>query len=233
MAHRGICSRRQAEELIQKGWVMVKGHPVAIGEKFAPDVAIDLNPQARKWLQSKITIILNKPLGYVSNLPEKEHKEAKELITVENFFASGGHPSKTNHPPLVGLSCAGRLDINSTGLLVMTQDGTIAKKIISPDSRVEKEYLVRIQGIVTEEKLKQLRYGLTLDGRKLKPAKVQKINKDQLQFILIEGRKRQIRRMCELVELEVLALKRVRIGGLKLGHLPKGKWRYLLPDERI
>jgi 23S rRNA pseudouridine2604 synthase len=134
---------------------------------------------------------------------------------------------------LRGLAPAGRLDIDSTGLLVLTQDGRIARQLIGDDSEIEKEYLVRVRGQPIENGLALLNHGLSLDGRGLRPARVSWLNDDQLRFVLREGRKRQIRRMCELVGLEVTGLKRVRIGRVKLGDLPMGKWRLLRADERF
>jgi len=116
-------------------------------------------------------------------------------------------------------------------LLILTQDGRVAKQLIGEDSPVEKEYLVRVTGKLVGNGLNMLNHGLSLDGQKLKPAKVSWLNDDQLRFILKEGKKRQIRRMCELVGLKVTGLKRVRIGKVKLGDLPVGQWRYLREDE--
>jgi len=126
---------------------------------------------------------------------------------------------------------AGRLDIDSTGLLVMTQDGRIAKQLIGEDSSMEKEYLVRVEGRLSSEGLKKLNHGLSLDGEALKPAQVWWQNANQLRFILTQGKKRQIRRMCDLVGLKAIGLKRIRIGRVLLGDLPIGKWRYLRSDE--
>ena len=129
------------------------------------------------------------------------------------------------------LAPAGRLDIDSQGLLVLTQDGRIAKQMVGENSRIEKEYLVRVEGALSPAKLALLNHGLSLDGQALKPAQVNWLNRDQLRFILNEGKKRQIRRMCELVGLKVTGLKRVRIGKVKLGNLPEGQWRYLEEGE--
>ncbi|MCP1572219.1 pseudouridine synthase [Herbaspirillum rubrisubalbicans] len=142
------------------------------------------------------------------------------------------------HPrQLKSLVPAGRLDIDSVGLLVLTQDGRIAKQLIGEDSAVDKEYLVRVQytrpGKLPEADLKRLNHGLIMDGKPLRPAKVVWQNEDQLRFTLREGKKRQIRRMCDMVGLKVIGLKRVRIGGVKLGELPTGQWRYLRPDEKF
>ena len=125
------------------------------------------------------------------------------------------------------------MDIDSQGLLVFTQDGRVAKQLIGENSEVEKEYLVRVIGKLAGNGLNMLSHGLSLDGQRLKPAKVTWQNEDQLRFILREGKKRQIRRMCELVGLKVTGLKRVRIGKIKLGDLPVGQWRYLREDENF
>jgi len=134
---------------------------------------------------------------------------------------------------LRGLATAGRLDIDSTGLLVLTQDGRIAKQLIGENSGMEKEYLVRVDGSLSAEGLARLNFGLALDGQALKRAEVSWLNKDQLRFVLREGKKRQIRRMCELVGLAVTGLKRVRIGKVMLSDLPDGQWRYLRSDEQF
>jgi 23S rRNA pseudouridine2604 synthase len=180
--------------------------------------------------QERVTILLHKPVGYVSGQPEPGYKPAVMLIKPEAFWQGSGGPAfNGNH--LKGLAPAGRLDIDSTGLLVLTQDGRIAKQLIGDDSDIEKEYLVRVEGQLSEQGMKLLNHGLELDGKKLRPARVNWQNEDQLRFILKEGRKRQIRRMCELVGLTVVGLKRVRIGRVVLGHLPLGQWRYLRDDE--
>ena len=124
------------------------------------------------------------------------------------------------------------MDIDSQGLLVFTQDGVIAKLLIGENSDVEKEYIVRVAGQLTAAQLKSLTDGsIVIEGRRLRPALVEWINEDQLRFVLKEGMKRQIRKMCETVGLRALGLKRVRIGKVMLGHLPEGKWRYLRKDE--
>lgn len=232
MAQRGICSRREADAFIEQGLVSVNGVVVdRLGVKVAPDVEITLAPQAIKKQKELITIVLNKPIGYVSAQPEPGYTPAIKLITVANQFGKGNKRLIPEH--LNGLAVAGRLDIDSQGLLLFTQDGRLAKKIIGEESRVEKEYIVRVQGNLPDDKLKLLRGGLALDGRPLKPAQVEWINRDQLRFVLREGRKRQIRRMCDLVGLKVVGLKRVRIGKIKLGDLPEGKWRFLEANENV
>jgi 23S rRNA pseudouridine2604 synthase len=115
---------------------------------------------------------------------------------------------------------------------LLSEDGVLAKAIIGPESQIDKEYVVTVKGKADRAKIQKLRHGLELDGRQLKPAKVTLDDVQVLRFVLTEGRNRQIRRMCELVELEVVDLVRVRIGTLKLGDLPEGKWRHITPDER-
>jgi len=178
-----------------------------------------------------MTVLLNKPIGYVSGQAEDGHQPAIVLIKPDTRWASDNSPQKFTALHLRGLAPAGRLDIDSQGLLILTQDGRVAKQLIGEDSPIEKEYLVRVTGKLVGNGLNMLNHGLSLDGQKLKPAKVTWLNDDQLRFILKEGKKRQIRRMCELVGLKVTGLKRVRIGKIKLGDLPVGQWRYLREDE--
>ena len=232
MAQRGVCSRREADVFIEQGMVSVNGVIVdQLGAKVAPDAEITLAPQAVKKQKELITIILNKPVGYVSAQPEPGYAPAIKLITVANQFGKGNKRLMPEH--LKGLAVAGRLDIDSQGLLLFTQDGRLAKKIIGEESRVEKEYIVRVRGLLSDDGLRLLRGGLALDDKPLKPAQVEWINRDQLRFVLREGRKRQIRRMCDLVGLKVVGLKRVRVGNIKLGDLPEGKWRFLKADESV
>ena len=231
MAERGICSRREADEFIERGWVFVDGKRVSeLGIRIDPDARIDLAPEAARTQRQRVTILLHKPVGYVSGQPEPGYTPAASLIGADNQFdretAQRFHGSH-----LMNLAPAGRLDIDSTGLLVLTQDGRIARRLIGEDSKVDKEYLVRVEGQLDAEGLALLNHGLELDGVRLRPAKVEWINDDQLRFELREGRKRQIRRMCELVGLNVLGLKRVRIGQIKLSDLPLGEWRFLREDE--
>jgi len=232
MAHRGMCSRREADRYIEKGLVFVDGERISeLGTKISPNAKIELSQEGLARQQTQVTVLLNKPVGYVSSQPEKNYKEAVELINAHTRWEGDRSPRKFNHGQLRGLVPAGRLDIDSTGLLVLTQDGRIAKKIIGETSDVPKEYLVRVTGLLTDNGLKLLNHGLSLDGKPLKPAKVSWQNDDQLRFILREGKKRQIRRMCELVGLKVVGLKRVRVGKVMLGNIPPGQWRYLGEKE--
>ena len=237
MTDRGIASRREADEWIAAGWVRVDGQMAVLGQRARPDAVIEVDPQAQRQQARQVTVLLHKPMGYVSGQAEDGHQPAALLVRPENRW-SGDRSHQRFHPgQLRGLAPAGRLDIDSTGLLVLTQDGRVAKLLIGDETRVEKEYLVRVAhrggGRLPDDQLERLRHGLALDGVPLRPARVSWQNEDQLRFVLREGRKRQIRRMCDLVGLDVLGLKRVRIGSIVLGPLPPGQWRYLDEHERF
>lgn len=242
MAELGLCSRREADDWIDKGWVLVDGQVAPMGLKVGPDARIEVDRRARGQQEQQVTILLNKPMGYVSGQAEDGHEPAAVLVQPRNHWQ--GDPSRMRFSPaqLRGLAPAGRLDIDSIGLLVLTQDGRVARQLIGENSAVDKEYLVRVHyGEVTGEvqkafpaaQLARLRHGLSLDGQPLKPAQVEWQNPEQLRFVLREGKKRQIRRMCEQVGLKVVGLKRIRIGQVVLGSLPVGQWRYLGPAERF
>lgn len=234
MSQRGICSRREADSYIERGWVFVDGERISqLGAKVSPLQEIKLHSAAQTQQAVQVTILLNKPVGYVSGQPEPGCRPAIGLIREESEYKYNGSPIRFSRQHLRGLAPAGRLDIDSCGLLVFTQDGRIARQLIGSDSEIEKEYLVRVEGPQSEHALRLLNHGLSLDGKMLKPADVAWQNKDQLRFVLREGKKRQIRRMCELVALRVIGLKRVRIGRVRLGNLPSGKWRYLRHGEEF
>jgi 23S rRNA pseudouridine2604 synthase len=245
MSEQGLASRREADEWIENGWVRVDGEVICeLGTRIFPDQVITIDPAARTQQAQRVTIIIHKPIGYVSGQAEDGYEPAAVLITPENRWSDDKLPIKLTRGHLKHLAPAGRLDIDSTGMLVLTQDGRIAKHLIGEDSGVEKEYLVRVQymdapdaenvsAVVPREAIEALRFGLELDGRQLKPAQVSWQNEQQLRFVLREGRKRQIRRMCELVGLKVVGLKRVRMGSITLGKLPLGQWRFMRPDERF
>ncbi|GGP27829.1 pseudouridine synthase [Silvimonas amylolytica] len=234
MAQLGLCSRREADDYIERGWVRVDGVVInVLGSRVKPDQQISLDKPAQQAQANRVTILLNKPVGFVSGQAERGYKPASTLVTLDNHW-DGDLSGVRFHPQhMRGLAPAGRLDIDSVGLLILTQDGRIAKTLIGEDSTVDKEYLVRVAGSLSNDGLRLLNHGLELDGEKLKPAIVTWQNKDQLRFILREGKKRQIRRMCELVGLRVVGLKRIRIGNVRLGQLPPGKWRYLASNEHF
>lgn len=232
MSQRGLSSRREADRLIEQGLVKVNGEIVnTLGVKFSQDVEIELTASGAAQQKERVTIMFNKPVGVVSGQAEDDYVPAVRLIKEGNQSSLDRSGVKLTPRHFNGLAPAGRLDIDSQGLLILTQDGVVAKTLIGEQTELEKEYLVRIKGRVTAEKIKKLCFGLQLDGKPLKRAKVCQLNPDQLQIILREGKKRQIRRMCEAVELVVTGLKRVRIGQLRLGKLKEGEWRFVGSDE--
>ena len=234
MSEQGLCSRREADSYIARGWVLVDGVRITeLGTRILPTQKITLDKSAEAKQGARVTILLNKPIGFVSSQAEKGYKPAVSLICAESRYRDDRSKHSYSPAHLMGLAPAGRLDIDSLGLLVLTQDGRIAKQLIGEDSEIEKEYLVRVEGKLPASGLKLLNHGLSLDEEALKPAVVSWQNEDQLCFVLKQGKKRQIRRMCELVGLKVVGLKRIRIGRVKLGDLPIGKWRYLGENEKF
>lgn len=230
MAQKGLCSRREADKLIEQSQVLVDGEIIdTLGTKVSPDAHIELTSQAKKFHEDKVTILLNKPCGYVSTQPEKGYKSAIELITSENQSPTDKTKLKPFH--LKKLAAAGRLDINSKGLLVFTQDGTIAKQLIGENSEMEKEYFVRVKQKITPKSIEVLTSKMTLDDKPLKTVKLTKVKDQSFHIILKEGKKRQIRRMCEKADLDVEELWRVRIGKVRLSRLEVGMWRFLRKDE--
>jgi len=226
LAQNGVCSRREAETLIAEGRVSIDGEVVEdAGRKIQPGQTLTL---ADAGGAGPLSVVLHKPMGIVSAQPEPGQVPAVRLLTREALVGES--------PVIPGrdtrLAPLGRLDMDSRGLLILSEDGVLAKAIIGPESDLEKEYLVRVTGKITPEKIKLLCHGLRMDGRELKPAKVSVVEGQQLRFILKEGRNRQIRRMCELVGMHVMDLVRIRIGPLNLGDLPEGRWRVLTPEER-
>ena len=263
LAELGLCSRREADEWIAHGWVYVNGAVAEMGVKVTPQDTVTVERAAQRQQDNRVTILLNKPMGYVSGQAEDGHTPAAALINPRTHWREDPSGLRFSPPHLRGLAPAGRLDIDSVGLLVLTQDGRVARQLIGEDSTLDKEYLVRVvyeggapvprhpdersaplqeiddrdpvstnvQAVFPREGLERLRHGLSLDGQPLKPAKVEWQNPEQLRFVLVEGKKRQIRRMCEQVGLKVVGLKRIRMGKIVLGSLPVGQWRYLAPNE--
>lgn len=229
LAQSGVCSRREAEGLIADGLVSIDGERVDDpGRKILPGQTLTLaDREGGEAATGGFTAVLNKPVGYVSGQPEPGYIPAVRLLTADNLEGQGAAPDpRASLPPL------GRLDLDSHGLLLLSDDGVLAKAVIGPESKLDKEYRVRVTGQITGPKLARLRHGLSLDGRALKPADVTVTASHEMRFVLTEGRNRQIRRMCELVGLHVVDLQRVRVGPLRLGDLPQGRWRVLTPAER-
>lgn len=263
LAELGLCSRREADDWIAHGWVYVNGKVAEMGVKVTPQDKVTVERAAQRQQANQVTIVLHKPMGYVSGQAEDGHTPAVALINPRTHWREDPSGLRFTPPHLRGLAPAGRLDIDSVGLLVLTQDGRVARQLIGEDSLIDKEYLVRVvyegpdvrrsgeraaplqemderdpvrtnvQAVFPPALLERLRHGLSLDGQPLKPAKVDWQNPEQLRFVLTEGKKRQIRRMCEQVGLKVVGLKRIRIGRVTLGNLPVGQWRYLGAHERF
>ena len=238
MSELGIASRREADEWIARGLVRVDGRVVAeLGARVLPGQHITLDAKARMQQAQRVTVLLHKPIGWVSGQAEDGYEPAVVLVKAQTQWREDASGIRFLPEHLRNLAPAGRLDIDSTGLLVLTQDGRIARQLIGEDSEIEKEYLVRVEPAadapLSDAGLALLKHGLELDGEALKPARVEWVNDDQLRFVLREGKKRQIRRMCEAVGLKVTGLKRVRIGTVMLGDLPVGQWRYLRLGEQF
>ncbi len=223
IADAGIASRRKAEELIQKGLVKVNGKTVTLGDKANPKKD-EIIVQGRKLNSSakskKYYVMLHKPRGYITTMSdERDRKCVAELI---KDFPTRLYP-------------VGRLDRESEGLLLMTNDGAFANEIIHPSHHVAKTYRVTVHPRISEEQLTALTKGVLVDGRLSSPAGIkvfaQERERTVLEIILEEGRNRQIRKMCEAVGLEVARLKRTAIGPIKLGMLQPGKYRELTPQE--
>ncbi len=228
LAQSGVCSRREAENLIGLGRILIDGQRIEDpGHKVLPGQTLSMTPEGAKALTAAFTAVMNKPTGFVSGQPEPGQIPAARLLTAAAALPGGRPPPRDARlPPL------GRLDKDSRGLLVLSDDGVLAKALIGPASEIDKEYVVVLGGEITAKKLGLLREGLVLDGRRLRRAGVRQTAPDRLEFVLREGRNRQIRRMCQLVGLTVVDLLRVRMGPLRLGDLPEGRWRPLAPLER-
>ena len=222
MSDCGYCSRRKAEELIAKGKVKLNGHPVKLGDRASAKDLITVDGQKLNVPKKKknIYIMLNKPRGYVTTMSDElERKCVTELLTgVEERV----------YP-------IGRLDRNSEGLLLFTNDGEFANSIMHPSKHISKTYRVTVRPDINDEQLIKMSEGVELDGKKTQPATINVLSKETGRVVMLitikEGKNRQIRRMCEAVGLEVARLRRISVGPIKLGMLKPGAYRELTAEE--
>ena len=216
LAHAGVCSRRHAEELIAQGKVVVNGETVTqMGVKIDPDKdEVLVRGRKVKPENDRTYIMLNKPAGYLTTCKQPGRKIVMDLVDL---------PQR--------LYPIGRLDNNSTGLLLLTDDGRIHHRLSHPSFDHEKEYNVETVADIPEQALESMRKGMSLDGRKTRPARVKRTGPKSFVIVLKEGRNRQIRRMVELTKNKVRKLHRVRMSTIRLGNLPPGKWRPLNHEE--
>jgi 23S rRNA pseudouridine2604 synthase len=230
-----LCSRREADEWIENGWVSVDGVIITtLGARVNPKARIQIKEAASTHQTESVTILFNrKPCDDPDTPRENGRENAAELIRAENRWPEDDCPLRFKIGHLRGLALAGRLEPEEGGMLVFTQEGSVARRLTGGDARLEREYHVRVEGHLLPGGLELLRHGLSLDKVKLLRAQVSWLSDRQLRFVLHENRKRQIQSMCELVGVRATDIKRVRIGSVSLGKLAPGQWRYLRAEERF
>lgn len=210
----GFCSRRQADTLIEKGRVTINGIIAGLGDRVMPNDEIRVNGNIIQGNDRLVYIALNKPVGITCTTDTRIKGNVVDFI---------GHKERIFH--------IGRLDKPSEGLLLMTNDGDIVNKILRAGNEHEKEYIVKVNRPITDDFLERMRKGVPILETVTKKCTVEKISRFVFRIILVQGLNRQIRRMCEYLEYEVVELKRIRIMNIELGDLPLGKWRDLTPEE--
>ena len=210
----GYCSRRKADELIEQGLVTLNDQPVRLGDRVMPGDVIKINGEIIGGPKSDVYLMLNKPVGITCTTDQRVKGNVVDFI---NFSERIFH--------------VGRLDKPSEGLLLMTNDGDIVNKILRAGNRHEKEYIVRVDRPISTEFIQRMSRGIPILDSVTKPCEVQRVSRFVFKIILVQGLNRQIRRMCEYLNYEVVALKRVRIMNLTLGDLPTGEWRHLTREE--
>jgi len=234
MTELGLCSRREADEFIELGLVKVDGVVVnVLGSRVRPEQNIELTRQALAQQAERVTILLNKPVGYVCGPAGPGERPAWQLVKPETRSRTdrSGYSFLKKHTH--NLAPAGQLEVDSGGLMVLTQDGRIARKLIAEAADFEQEWLVWVDGGLNEAVLAKLAAGVEINGVLVKPGKVSRQSDAQLRFVLRDNTPRLLRRLCEAAGLRVEQVKRIRIGRIALGDLDGGQWRYLGPFERF
>lgn len=216
LSSQNILSRREAELYMQRGWIRVNGHVVTeLGTKIDPNRdRVEVVPEGQKALQSYVYLAFFKPVGIVSNCPAEGERQVTDLLP----------------PHLAHVSTIGRLDKDSEGLILLTDDGLFAKAALN--SMHEREYLVRVNGVFTPAMAERLEEGVTMLGTETKPVRITRLDEQCFLIVMSEGKNRQIRRMVQKVGLQVVRLKRLRFGNVKLGDLAKGDYRPLRLAEK-
>lgn len=213
----GICSRRKADDLILQGRVKINNEVVTnLGAQVNSNDIVKVDNKEINKEEKKVYIMLNKPKGYVTTSHDQfNRKSVLDLINED-----------------VRVYPIGRLDMYTEGLLLLTNDGEFSNKMMHPRNKVEKTYIVTTDTKITNKQINDLRTGVDIGGYITRPAKVRILNNNRLEIIISEGKNRQVRRMCESVGINLLNLRRVKIGNLKLGNLQSGKYRYLTEQEK-
>jgi len=228
------CSRREADEWIENGWVSVDGVVInRLGARVSPKARIEIRDATSKHRSESVTIVFHKPppAADVAETTGRENPAAR--IRADNRWAEDGSAKRFVLAHLRGLAPAGALDAAAGGMLVFTQEGSVARRLAGGDARLEKEYHVLVDGVLAAGGLARLRRGLVLDGIGLRPADVSWLGEQRLRIVLRQSLKQQIPRMCALEGLHVREVRCVRIGSVSLSRLPPGEWRYLRADERF
>ncbi len=225
IARCGYCSRRKAEEMIAAGLVKVNNKLAVIGQRIDPEKDIvEVNGEIIKPVDEKIYIMFNKPTGVITTISDERGRKS-----VMDFVSRFIENEKYRVFPV------GRLDRNSTGLLLLTNDGELAARILDPKNHIPKEYIVTVKGHPSRKKLNELQEGIVIDGKKTLPCRIEMRSRDNntttLKITLYEGKKRQIRKMMKHIKHPVISLNRVAIGPLRLKNLKRGQFRYLTDDE--
>ena len=210
----GYCSRRKADELIERGVVTLNDQPVQLGDRVMPGDVIKIDGKVIGAPKNDVYLMLNKPVGITCTTDQRVKGNVVDFI---NF------PERIFH--------VGRLDKPSEGLLLMTNDGDIVNKILRAGNRHEKEYIVRVDRPINPDFVQRMSRGIPILDTVTKPCTVERLSRFVFRIVLVQGLNRQIRRMCEYLNYEVISLKRVRIMNLTMGDLPKGQWRHLTPEE--